>query len=119
MDHPELKYTVDDLATAHAIKGVMLNVGETARKNDIRLSMHPGPYTCLASPNEDVVAKSLLCLEMPIATVVAWVGVWGLVDKAVDLVQSRAKRCCIYGALLAAAVALAAVQRTMTVCALL
>jgi len=64
MDHPELKYTFDDLATVHAIKGVMLNVGETARKNNIRLSMHPGPYTCLASPNEDVVTKSLLCLEM-------------------------------------------------------
>jgi hypothetical protein len=56
---------------------------------------------------------------MLIATVVAWVGVWGLVDEAVELVQSRAKRCCIYAALLAAAVALAAAQRSLTVCALL
>jgi UV DNA damage endonuclease len=64
MDHPELKYGIDDLATAHTIKGVLAGVGELARKNSIRLSMHPGPYTCLASPDESVVDKSLLCMEM-------------------------------------------------------
>lgn len=64
MDYPELKYGIDDLATAHTIKGVFANVGNVARDNNIRLSMHPGPYTCLASPDEAVVAKSLLCVEM-------------------------------------------------------
>lgn len=64
MDHPELKYGLDDLATAFTIKGVFQNVGNLAREHGIRLSMHPGPYTCLASPDEAVVAKSLLCVEM-------------------------------------------------------
>lgn len=64
MDHPELKYGIEDLQTASTIKGVMQNVGNVARNNDIRLSMHPGPYTCLASPDESVVQKSILCLEM-------------------------------------------------------
>ena len=32
--------------------------------------------------------QPFLCLEMLIATVVAWVGVWGLVDEVVELVQT-------------------------------
>lgn len=60
-----------------------------------------------------------LCLEVLIATVVAWVGVWGIVDEAVGLVENKAVRCCLYAALLAGAVALAAAQRSLTVCALL
>jgi hypothetical protein len=40
-----------------------------------------------------------LCLEVLIATVVAWVGVWGIVDEAVGIVESRAVRCCLYAAL--------------------
>jgi UV DNA damage endonuclease len=64
MDHPELKYGIDDLPMASTIKGVMQNVGDVAKANGIRLSMHPGPYTCIASPDENVVQKSILCLEM-------------------------------------------------------
>jgi UV DNA damage endonuclease len=64
MDHPDLKYALEDLSDSEAIRRAMGEVGETARKNKIRLSMHPGPYTCLASPNESVVEKSLLCIEM-------------------------------------------------------
>ena len=64
MDHAELKYGIDDLADAKTIRGVMRNAGNVARDNGIRLSMHPGPYTCLASPDAAVVDKSLLCVEM-------------------------------------------------------
>lgn len=64
MDHPTLKYTLNDLPNATSIIGVMSVVGEFARKYDIRLSMHPGPYTCLASPDESVVEKSIMCVEM-------------------------------------------------------
>lgn len=34
-------------------------VGETARKLDVRLSMHPGQFTVLASDNDDIVARSI------------------------------------------------------------
>lgn len=64
MDHPELNYKISDLPTAHSIMGVLNGVGSLARDNGIRLSMHPGPYTCLASPDDSVVAKSLMCIEM-------------------------------------------------------
>ena len=39
-----------------------------------------------------------------VATVVAWVGVWGITDETVQLVQSRAARSCIYAALLGGAI---------------
>ncbi len=64
MDHPELNYKIDDLQSAHTIRGVLAGVGNVARDNNIRLSMHPGPYTCLASPIESVVEKSVMCVEM-------------------------------------------------------
>ena len=64
MDHPNLAYKLDDLKLSQHIRGVLHGVGLFARKHGHRLSMHPGPYTCIASPNEDVVVKSLLCLEM-------------------------------------------------------
>lgn len=34
-------------------------VGETARRLDVRLSMHPGQFTVLASDNEDIVERSI------------------------------------------------------------
>ena len=34
-------------------------VGELARKLDVRLSMHPGQFTCLASDRPDVVERSI------------------------------------------------------------
>jgi UV DNA damage endonuclease len=38
-------------------------LGKKAVDNNMRLSMHPGQYTLLNSPNEDVVARSILDLE--------------------------------------------------------
>ena len=34
-------------------------VGDLARANDVRLSMHPGQFTVLASDNEDIVKRSI------------------------------------------------------------
>ena len=34
-------------------------VGEFARKNNVRLSMHPGQFTVLASDNPDIVNRSI------------------------------------------------------------
>ena len=34
-------------------------VGDAARRLDVRLSMHPGPFTVLASDNEEIVERSI------------------------------------------------------------
>ena len=34
-------------------------VGEAARRLDVRLSMHPGPFTVLASDNDEIVERSI------------------------------------------------------------
>lgn len=41
------------------IRNLTLDIQRTARKNDIRLSMHPGQYTILNSPKIDVVNRSI------------------------------------------------------------
>ena len=60
-----------------------------------------------------------VCVEVLVATVVAWVGVWGIADETVQLVESRRMRCCIYAALLGGALLVAGLQRSLTVYALL
>jgi UV DNA damage endonuclease len=66
MDHPELGYKLHYLDEAHQelITAHMNEAGRIAREAGIRLSCHPGPYTCLASPNTAIVQKSIMCLEM-------------------------------------------------------
>ena len=60
-----------------------------------------------------------LCLEVLVVTIIAWVGVWGIVQELVEIVESRPVRCCLYAALVVVAVVLAALQRSLSVCALL
>ena len=60
-----------------------------------------------------------LCFELLVVTIIAWVGVWGIVQELVEIVESRPVRCCLYAALLVVAVVLAALQRSLSVCALL
>lgn len=66
MDHPTLGYSIDDLRPQQAtlIRWHMKEAGEFAKENNMRLSCHPGPYTCISSPEKDTVAKSIKCLEM-------------------------------------------------------
>lgn len=64
MDHPSLGYGLCELDDHETIAVVMGRAGRIARDNGMRLSMHPGPYTCLASPIPDVVDKSIKCLLM-------------------------------------------------------
>ena len=40
-------------------EGEFRRVGDTARQNDVRLSMHPGQFTVLASVNEGIVERSI------------------------------------------------------------
>jgi UV DNA damage endonuclease len=64
MDHPTLGYKVEDLYESAEILKVLRETGEIAKLHDIRLSCHPGPFTTLASPNEENVKKTLLGLDM-------------------------------------------------------
>ena len=48
-------------------------VGETARRLDVRLSMHPGQFTVLASDNEDIVERSIEEFEYH-ADMARWMG---------------------------------------------
>lgn len=38
-------------------------VGELARKNNVKLSMHPGQFCCIVSDNDDIVTRSISELE--------------------------------------------------------
>jgi len=66
MDHPTIGYSLDDLRPQQAvlIRWHMKEAGDFAKANNMRLSCHPGPYTCISSPDQEIVAKSIKCLEM-------------------------------------------------------
>lgn len=50
-----------------------LRIGDLARKNNVRLSMHPGQFTVLASDNPDIVDKSIEEFEYH-ADMARWMG---------------------------------------------
>jgi len=58
-DHYELK----DLPQFEEISAKLFECGEYAREHGQRLTTHPGPFHVLGSPNEDVVARSIIGLE--------------------------------------------------------
>ena len=57
------KYEFSDLKDYEEIKSLMLEIGKIATKANQRLTMHPGPYHCLASPNPKVVKRTILGLH--------------------------------------------------------
>ena len=52
-------YKLSDLKDYDEICKIMLEIGAIATKAGQRLTMHPGPYNCLASPTPKVVAKTV------------------------------------------------------------
>lgn len=66
MDHPDLGYTLEEMDSNHCrdITANFAAAGAFAKANGMRLSCHPGPYTCLASPNPKIVEKSITSLRM-------------------------------------------------------
>jgi UV DNA damage endonuclease len=66
MDHPTLGYGITDLLPEHeaSIRASLIQAGWYAKTNKMRLSCHPGPYTCIASPDPPTVLKSIKCLAM-------------------------------------------------------
>jgi len=53
------EYKLSDLKDYDEICELMLEIGEIATNANQRLTMHPGPYNCLASPNQKVVEKTI------------------------------------------------------------
>ena len=52
-------YKLSDLKDYDEICELMLEIGEITTNANQRLTMHPGPYNCLASPNQNVVEKTI------------------------------------------------------------
>ena len=57
------EYDIFTLPDIDAIADTMSEAGEMAMSGGQRLSFHPGPFNCLASPNEDVVLKTITELD--------------------------------------------------------
>lgn len=53
------EYSIEDLPDSVEICERMLEVGKIAKDGGQRLTMHPGPYNCLASPTQKVVEKTI------------------------------------------------------------
>ena len=57
------EYEFSDLKDYSEICDLMMEIGEFATNVGQRLTMHPGPYHCLASPNPKVVNRTVIGLN--------------------------------------------------------
>lgn len=57
------EYKFEDLPDYAIIKGIAKQVGEFVEKHNMRLSFHPGQFDVLASPNPEVVTKTIYDLD--------------------------------------------------------
>ena len=57
------EYEFSDLKDYSEICDLMMEIGEFATNVGQRLTMHPGPYHCLASPNPKVVNRTIIGLN--------------------------------------------------------
>jgi UV DNA damage endonuclease len=57
------EYEFKQLPNYEKIVNKLSEIGNYSKKNDLRLSFHPGPFNCLASPTESVVEKTISELE--------------------------------------------------------
>ena len=62
-DHPELGYEITDLQPHLDVEGRCAEIGRIARDGGIELTIHPGQFVCMGSPNPKVVDLSVRCLE--------------------------------------------------------
>lgn len=53
------EYNIEDLPQYQRIKTVLSSCGNYAKKNDVRLTSHPGPFNVLVSPREHVVQNTI------------------------------------------------------------
>lgn len=52
-------YNIEDLPDFNIIKKILGDIGNLCREHNHRLSFHPGPFNVLASPDDDVVLKTI------------------------------------------------------------
>ena len=71
--HDDWKYFWKQPDVIKRMEQLFAKVGESARANDVKLSMHPGQFTVLASANENIVEKSIEEFEYH-ADMVRWMG---------------------------------------------
>lgn len=62
-DMPNKMYDITELKDYENIKNELKLAGDFAKNNNIRITTHPGQYTCLASPKTEVSDKAILALE--------------------------------------------------------
>tara|TARA_R110000824_G_scaffold36568_1_gene113536 strand:+ start:996 stop:1895 length:900 start_codon:yes stop_codon:yes gene_type:complete len=53
------EYSIEELPDGIEICEIMFEIGKIAKDAGQRLTMHPGPYNCLASPTQKVVEKTI------------------------------------------------------------
>lgn len=56
-------YELHKLPKYDQIKSLMAKAGQIAKKNKCKLSFHPSPFNCLASPTPEIVEKTIFELE--------------------------------------------------------
>lgn len=61
---PFASHPVNTVKWWEVFRPELKELGNKALSNNIRLSMHPGQYTVLNSPNDEVVDRATLGLEM-------------------------------------------------------
>ena len=71
--HGDWAYFYRDRGLQERLERGYSAVGEIARELDVRLSMHPGQFTVLASDNPDVVERSIEEFEYH-ADIIRWMG---------------------------------------------
>ena len=70
---PSWRYVFEDPTVIKELEKGFGKVGDVARKNDVRISFHPGQFCVLASDNPDVVERSIDEFEYH-ANMARWMG---------------------------------------------
>jgi hypothetical protein len=42
------------------------------------------------------MVAGIMCLEVLVTTIIAWIGIWGLVDEALENIESKKIRSCVF-----------------------
>lgn len=58
------EYDLETLPQIHLIRIVLQRIGKLVQENNVRITCHPGPFNVLGSPNDDVVKRTIIDLEL-------------------------------------------------------
>lgn len=58
------EYSIDNLPNIESISEVLIRIGNFAKENSIRITVHPAPYNVLCSPHEKVIVDTITDLEI-------------------------------------------------------